>query len=85
LYHIETNDKNERLVVLWRPKMPCKPAGPGGQNLSPSVERCVGHSLKVLDIVKELWPLSENSSPALVSQAGYGPANHGQFCKVIKT
>jgi len=27
--------------------------------------KCVGHSLKI-------WTLSENSSPTLVSQAGYG-------------
>jgi len=27
----------------------------------------------VLDIVKKFGPLSENSSPTLVSQAGYGP------------
>jgi len=33
---------------------------------SPPLEKCVGHSLKNLG-------LSENSSPHLVSQAGYGP------------
>jgi len=27
-----------------------------------------------LDIVKKIWPLLENASPLLVSQAGYGPA-----------
>jgi len=34
---------------------------------------CVGHNFKLLDIVKNFGPLSENSSLLLVSQAGYGP------------
>jgi len=29
-----------------------------------------------LDIVKKIWPLSENFSPLLVSQAGYGPVTN---------
>jgi len=41
--------------------------------------KCVGHGLKLLDIVQKIGPLSENSSPLLVSQAGNGPAfNHYQ-------
>jgi len=44
------------------------------QNFSPPLEKFVGHSLKILDIVQKNWPLSENSSPLVVSQAGYGPA-----------
>jgi len=40
----------------------------------PSLEKYAGHSLEVLDIVSKFGPLSEISSPPLVSQAGYGPA-----------
>jgi len=44
------------------------------------LEKCVGHSLKLLDIVKKFGPLSENASTPLVSQAGYRPAyNHCIF------
>jgi len=48
----------------------------GLENFSPPPEKCVGYSLKILDIVKKFGPLSENSSPLLVSQAGYGPGNY---------
>jgi len=40
------------------------------------LEKGVGHSLKLFDLVKKFEPLSENSSPHLVSQAGYGPELH---------
>jgi len=43
---------------------------------SPLLEKCVGNNLKILDIVKKIGPLSENSSPFLVSQAGYGPGGN---------
>jgi len=46
------------------------------KNFSPPLEKCVGHSLKLLDTVQKFGPLSENSSPLLVSQADYGPASH---------
>jgi len=41
----------------------------------PSLEKCAGHNLKLLDTVQKLGPLSEHSSPFLVSQAGYGPVH----------
>jgi len=44
------------------------------ENFSPPREKCVGYSLKILDIVQKIGPLSENSSPLVVSQAGYGLA-----------
>jgi len=37
------------------------------------MEKCVGHSLQLLEIVKNFWHLSENSSHPVVFQAGYGP------------
>jgi len=37
------------------------------------LDKCVGHTLKLLDIAKKFGPLSENFSPLLVSQDGYGP------------
>ena len=37
------------------------------------LEKCVGHSLILLDIVQTFGPLSEDSSPHLVSWAGYWP------------
>ena len=37
------------------------------------LEKCVGHILKLLETGQKFEPLSENSSPLLVSQAGYGP------------
>ena len=43
------------------------------QNFSPPpMEKCVGHSIKLLDVVQK-FRASENSSQPLVSQAGYGP------------
>ena len=45
----------------------------GLENFSLPLEKCAGHYLKHLDIVKKFRPFSENSSPLLVSQAGYGP------------
>jgi len=42
------------------------------------LEKCVGYSLKIMDIVKKFGPLSENSSPLLVSQAGYGPGSENE-------
>jgi len=47
--------------------------GGGRRGASPSLERCVVHRLKLLDVVQKFGPLPENSSPLLVSQAGYGP------------
>jgi len=57
-------------------------AKPLQENFLPPLEKCVGYSLKLLDIVQKIWAplkkkfgsLSENSSSLLVSQAGYGPA-----------
>ena len=46
------------------------------EKFSPLMEECVGLSLKLFDVVKKIGPLSENSSPHLVSQAGYGPASY---------
>ena len=43
------------------------------EKFSHSLEKCVGHSLKLLDIVQKIWALSENSLSLLVPQAGYGP------------
>jgi len=40
---------------------------------APPLEKCVGHSLKLLDIVQKIWAPSENSSPLLVPQAGHRP------------
>jgi len=37
------------------------------------MKKSVGHGLKLLDIVQNIWALSENSSSLLVSQVGYGP------------
>jgi len=37
------------------------------------LEKCVDRRSKPLDIVQKTGPLSENSSPPLVSQACYGP------------
>jgi len=55
--------------------------GSGGRsptrNFFAPLEKCVGHNLKILDIVQKIWALSENSSPLLVFQAGYGPADTG--------
>jgi len=45
------------------------------RNISTPLEKCVGSSLKILDIVQKIWALSENSSLLLVSQAGYGRAS----------
>ena len=43
------------------------------ENFFTPLEKYVGHSLKLLDIILKIGPLSENSSLLLVSQAGYGP------------
>ena len=40
------------------------------------LEKCFGHSLKVLDVVKKSGHFSENYSIPLVSHAGYGPAEN---------
>jgi len=54
-----------------------RPVSRGGedplQNISPPLEKCVEHRSKLLDSLKNLG-LSENSSPPLVAQAGYGSA-----------
>jgi len=42
------------------------------------LEKCGGHRLKLLDMFKKCGPLAENSSPLLVSQAGYGPGENEQ-------
>jgi len=56
---------------------PNRPVTKGGdariENFSPPLEKCIGYSLKILDITQKFGPLSEKSSPFLVSQAGYGP------------
>jgi len=54
-------------------------ASPPLENFSAPLEKCVGYSLKLLDIVQKIWALSENSSPLLVSQAGYGPVGKSNF------
>jgi len=43
------------------------------RKLLPLLKKCVGHNLKLLDIVQKIGPLSENSSSLLVSHAGHGP------------
>ena len=43
------------------------------EKFSPPLEKCVGDILSLLDTVLKIFPLSENSSPPLVSQAGNGP------------
>jgi len=40
----------------------------------PPLEKCVGHSLKVLHIVQKIWAPFRKLFAPLVSQAGYGPA-----------
>jgi len=51
--------------------------GKGGEasptNLFAARRKSAGHSWKLLDIVWKFRTLSENSSPPLVPQAGYGP------------
>jgi len=54
------------------------------QKFSPSVKKRVGHSLKSLDIVQKFGPLSENSLPRLVSQAGCGPFLHVTSHVILK-
>ena len=43
------------------------------ENFSHLLEKCVGYSLKLLEIVQKIGPLSDKYLPLLVSQAGYGP------------
>jgi len=43
-----------------------------GQFFAP-LEKCVGHSLKLFDIVLKNWAPLRNLFARLVSQAGYGP------------
>ena len=54
-----------------------RPVTKGGEapleNFSLSLEKFVGYSLKLLDIVQKNWAPQTNISPLLVSQAGYGP------------
>jgi len=38
------------------------------------LEKCVGHSLKLLAIVEKIWPPLKAHFAPIVSQAGYGPA-----------
>ena len=47
------------------------------------LEKYFAHRLKVLDIVQKFVPLSENSSPLLRSQVGYGPAIYWQIPHLI--
>jgi len=59
---------------------PVTRGGAGGasspRNFFASLEKCVGHSLKLLDTVQKIWaPLRKLLSPP-VSQAGYGPGPH---------
>jgi len=58
-------------------------AMPPLENFSPPLEKRVGYSSKLLDIVQKFGSLSESSSPFLVSQAGYGPghASESSECK----
>ena len=37
------------------------------------LEKCIGHRLKLLDTVQKMWAPLRNTSPLLVTQAGYGP------------
>jgi len=46
------------------------------------LEKRVGRSLKILDRVKKVGPLSENSSPPLGYKAGYGPDVKGPCTRV---
>jgi len=49
------------------------------------LEKCVGHSLKLLDIDKTFGPLPQTSSPPLVSQAGYEPGFNQDVDRTITT
>ena len=49
---------------------------PPKKHFSPSMEKSVGYSLILLEIVQKFRLFSENSSPLLVSQAGYGRARN---------
>jgi len=42
------------------------------------LEKCVGHNLKLLDIVQNIWALLRKLFALLVSQAGYGPVHNKQ-------
>jgi len=54
-------------------------AKPTLEKYSPPLEKCVGHSLKLLDIVSKIWvPLRKLFAP-LVFQTGYGPG-YWVFC-----
>jgi len=68
----------QRTIYLRSFLLTNRPVTRGGEapleNFSPPLEKCVGHRLKLLDIVKKTWTLSENSSLLLVSQAGHGSA-----------
>jgi len=45
------------------------------EKFSPSLAKCVGHSLKLLDTVQKFLAPLTKFSPLLVSQAGYGPGS----------
>ena len=66
LHKSETHTQERRLgpePVEWCPS----------RKIFAPLEKCVGHILKLLDIVWKFVSLSENSSLPLVSQAGSGP------------
>jgi len=61
-------------------------AKPHPENFSPPLEKCVGHSLKILDIVQEMWAprktLHPSCCPKLVTGLGY--ILKLQYCTVPK-
>jgi len=54
-------------------------AKPTLENFRPPPEKCVGHSLKILDIVQNIWAPLGKLFALLVSQAGYG--SEWDMCK----
>jgi len=46
---------------------------PSLEKFLPTLEECIGHSLKILDIGQNIWAPLGKLCLLLVSQAGYGP------------
>jgi len=57
--------ENKSLLVLIRPVI--RGAKPTLKHFFAPLEKCVGHTLKLLTVVYKFGPLPENSSPPLVS------------------
>jgi len=61
--------KNANIITLQRPVTRAPP-----ENFSPHLEKCVRHSLKLLDKrLKNFGFFQKTLRPTLVSQTGYGP------------